>query len=101
VRLGTRDGSGSGSLHRGTPGNARGWESRHYLRLDPALSLEWTTTAAVTTFWTVFSDAGLEVKVQPDGLGIDDGLGRRQTLPWPGDAPASVSSVNPQPRPPE
>jgi hypothetical protein len=89
VCVGTRDGGGHGGLHRGSPGDARGWESRYYLRLDPALSLEWTTTAAVTTFWTVFSDAGLRVTARPDGLVIQDVHGRKQTLSWPGESATS------------
>lgn len=100
VRLGSRGGKGSGDLVRGKPGDARGWESRHYLSATPALSLEWSETASTVEFWSVFTRDDLECSVGPEGLRLSGPADRQLKTGWPGgNDPASVVGAARAPHP--
>ena len=56
------------SLVRADAHSARGWQSRHYLELSPALSLALDTEADATVFWSLFSADDVEREQTASGL---------------------------------
>lgn len=82
VQLGTRGAVGRSTLIRGSPGEARGWESTHYLALKPCLSVDYIVDGGTVEFWSLFIPDGIESRVNDDGIILQHVDGWQGTVGW-------------------
>jgi asparagine synthase (glutamine-hydrolysing) len=71
VQVGILNGNGKFSIVRADPNSTRGWRSRYYGHIEPAISLMLETDLPQVTFWCFFGFENDVVEIVENGLKIN------------------------------